>query len=891
MRTGIGPVNPSYRNVTLVSPRFRFIHLLAVPAIHKPWASRARVSEADTARIFLNGGLLAVCTFLLVYCIKVVDPLRAILLDYSDICVIAGFGALLSSGRGSGGRGGRAPSRAASPKLYLTLAGLLLILWYDPRYHASQLVAQRQAAQEVAARLERGQQGAWQAGGGGAAPLDGAMLPGRAPLSLGEGAAHSTSVEEGRGGGGHLAPRRLLSVAAAAAREDDVPHHIRPAAAGLAAGAAAGHRRRAAAPLPPARGVGAAAAPAPANDRRPPPLPVAAAAPTDARGDDEEEAQPGFRRHLGDEAPVGAPRAAAAGAAAAGAASVRDDEDEGGGADTGWESRDEGDALAATAAAAAATSGGRTGAVGMATALPLAGVVAGTADGDGGANTLSGDDADGPLPVAVPAAAAAATVKKREAALAAARRALQVRAQTVRAILESHTQSSVLLAGVLMCVGSWGNALRRRLSRDLSVSSGLGARKAHAAVIASAALLWLPLALFKSWVLDGPQLLGSGGELHVEAGGAAAPSTLRFLFVALLFGTTVLLFAEYVSEMPLTLFSTGGGGVGSGTAIFAPSSSSSSSSSAPSSAVPSLSLPSLLAGKDGGGVLPLSSGDGVGGGGGGGRGLAASDAATLRSFMLAVGFYASLAATVLYGGDSSYQVTAALWLAAVTYVPGTVALSGADLAPLLRVLTGSDDTLRAITGGLRDLWAAAAPVLGISVGDGSGGGYAVSTPRSYGGDADDGGGGGEDGGDRGFGAIPPTQFARFAALSRKVMAHVMSDPNSRKIFMFLCINVSGEGWGVGRLLTRVRGGGGVHGEGVGLISECATTSHFPPPPCTFSLSFSPPRSPPVRLHVRGDHRGVADQLAGPHLRRGAHVLRQRVTLHRAVRRLHGPMEA
>ena len=747
----------------------------SVAAIHKPWLTRARVSESDIARILVNGGLLAISTFLLVYCIKVVDPLRAILLDYSDICVMAGFAALF----GANARGRRSPSGSRTT-LYLTLAGLLLVLWYDPRYHASQLSAQRQQVLVARQQAYAPDAGIFLADTG-PPPLGGRKLLTTLRLDGGEGEGARGPVSVGsplgsedpavsyvsgrvpllapppRGAAGHATDRLAAARAAAAQKVNRAVGRRKIEEEGISPA----DEPAAAAPARPGK-MGAGAPPVKFvetldEDEAPRAGEVAPAAAAGRAVHDEEG--PEFRHHLGDEEEldrVAAPPHA-------------------GESDETEDNRARGAVAAAAGAQPPDTA----------------------ADG---ARALAGDNA-GAVPVidnGVPAAAAntataaasSASKSKRAAALVAARRSLALRAESMRLILEAHTQSSVLLAGVLMCLGAWAGALRRRLSRDIAATSGLGTRKSHAAVIAAAAALWLPVALFKSWVLSGPTLMSSSGDAHVSGGGGAPtpPSFAQFIAVACLFGTTVLLFAEYVSEMPLTLFSQHGGSssggiIGDGV-ITAPPLVASSNSGGAEGALAGLAS-AVVGGSSVGSALPTTKDSSGGGGGNSGSGnLVSSDAATLRSFMLAVGFYACFAATALYGGDSSFQITAALCVAAIVYVPGTVVLSGADLAPLLRLLTGSDDTWLWASGLVHDFWATAAPLLGLESSGGSaygGGGYGGSSPRwsSSGG-----------GGDKVGFSSSSSQLAQFAALTRKVMAHVYADTNSRKIFTFLCINVS-----------------------------------------------------------------------------------------------------
>lgn len=390
---------------------------------------------------------------------------------------------------------------------------------------------------------------------------------------------------------------------------------------------------------------------------------------------------------------------------------------------------------------------------------------------------------------------------RRQAMLAAAKRAMAGAAR-VRRVLEAHTQWSVLLAGALSMLAAWLTTLRRTLAREIGSvpdASGktMGSRRVNAVIVTCAAALWTPLAVLK-WLFDGAgdAAAAVGGGAGIGAGGAAfgagpaPPSLAWFWAAAAAFALSSLLLSEYILDMPLFFASPSAAPAGSGGAsagVLPPRSAASSSSSSQGSA---------------------------------------NDLAVLRSWQLAVGYYLTSAVVWLAagnfgpaiaspigaagsasgGGGADMQLTWALFLAGLTFVPGTIALSGADVPGALKQLTGGTaaggkGSSSSGGGSVSEIvghWAATLTELGVPASVGGAlkaGGEGLAallgsclgaeehalTPREGGGS---GSGSGVDhyaGDGKGAG---------FWGLTRRVLRHVLEDRNSRKILYFLAINVS-----------------------------------------------------------------------------------------------------
>ena len=107
--------------------------------MHQPWRARGKLTDRDIARVIFNGALLAICTFLAMYCVRVMGSIRSILLDYADIVVLSLIGWCY----------GRFRRGANVSSLVLAACGAALILWYNPG--AAQTAAEaRHAAFRIA---------------------------------------------------------------------------------------------------------------------------------------------------------------------------------------------------------------------------------------------------------------------------------------------------------------------------------------------------------------------------------------------------------------------------------------------------------------------------------------------------------------------------------------------------------------------------------------------------------------------------------------------------------------------------------------------------------------------------------------------------------------------
>lgn len=90
--------------------------------MHPPWRSKGRISEREAVRVLTVGFLVALCGSLSVYTLRVVEPMRAALLEHADIALVAGLSYWLYGNRRV------LIVRAAM----LALVGVMLLVWYDP---------------------------------------------------------------------------------------------------------------------------------------------------------------------------------------------------------------------------------------------------------------------------------------------------------------------------------------------------------------------------------------------------------------------------------------------------------------------------------------------------------------------------------------------------------------------------------------------------------------------------------------------------------------------------------------------------------------------------------------------------------------------------------------
>lgn len=365
---------------------------------------------------------------------------------------------------------------------------------------------------------------------------------------------------------------------------------------------------------------------------------------------------------------------------------------------------------------------------------------------------------------------------RRAAAIAAAKR--------VRATLDAQTIGSTLLAGAFLVVAAWLNGLRRRLGRALAADTNLGTRRVLALTLAGAACITVPLALANAIFSSGPSPAEAGAlsaDSTGEATGATAgtvsgssPSMPWFLFVASLFGCVHFLLGDIALELPLLSSVFGGAAIpGPGPG---PAGASSSSSSGGAQAVA----------------------------------IAAQDTAAVRCVLLLLVLTGSSLVCVLGAPALSSQLTLlGLLGACIFYAPAVIAASGLDtrravgtlrkrmsaggaggggvtLLPTSLPNSAGEGAATGIAGfvggwfqGLSDLFLVAGHATGL-IADSGGSAADVRDvsrrqERGAGGHRWDDERGGSGGG--------------FQALTRRVLRHVWADANSRKILIFLVINV------------------------------------------------------------------------------------------------------
>jgi hypothetical protein len=97
-------------------------------AVTKPWLTfrTARLQERDILRLILAGCCLALSTFVMTYCLKIMGSLRTYAFDYADIALVAAIG-LFSSGGNSTTR-----SSVVTRGLIFVAIGAVFMLWYTP---------------------------------------------------------------------------------------------------------------------------------------------------------------------------------------------------------------------------------------------------------------------------------------------------------------------------------------------------------------------------------------------------------------------------------------------------------------------------------------------------------------------------------------------------------------------------------------------------------------------------------------------------------------------------------------------------------------------------------------------------------------------------------------
>jgi len=384
----------------------------------------------------------------------------------------------------------------------------------------------------------------------------------------------------------------------------------------------------------------------------------------------------------------------------------------------------------------------------------------------------------------------------------------------LRAVIERHERSSVLLAALLLAGCSWLDSVRRRMEKDLSADTGVSPRKLHATVLTTAAIVWVPIAGLRWIVSAGAE---AASVVDAEAGGRASaaaewiashssPSLLPLLLVAGVYGFVTFIVCEYASDLQLFGAVAGGGGDALGSRAARG-----------------------LASSSAGGVHASRAA------------IARADNAAVRLFSALLVFGWGVILARLTGWTSQFTLPLALGLAA--FLPGIAASAGVDgshsarLAAAIARGTTMDLGARMAGAGAGGSGSSSGVVAGavsgmlsaLFSGEADRGLHAAFASSDGEGSALSKGGSSSRGGGDGF----------TLATARKVFRHIWEDTNSRKIFTFLTINVRPR---QPRLL-----------------------------PCR--ARFSPLLPSAVRLHVCGDHGGMGHQQPRPHIRRGPHVLR------------------
>lgn len=362
-------------------------------------------------------------------------------------------------------------------------------------------------------------------------------------------------------------------------------------------------------------------------------------------------------------------------------------------------------------------------------------------------------------------------LSRREAALAAASR--------VKRALEAQTVGSSYLAGAILVAVSWLNALRRRMTRSVAADTGLGTRRVLALVVTGAAAVMIPVAAIHA-------LLDGGGGSDSNAGESLrAPSWPYFFLAAVSYGAVVCIFSDIAVELPL-LSSVFGGGSGAGATSGGALSSPWAGGSTPLPIATAASASAAAASAPSGSAAAV---------------LAQQDAAAVRCLSLLVAFGLGAALCWALGGPYGGQVTLlGLFAAGVLYVPAAISSSGLDASRALGTLRkrlGAEPA--AATGGAAAMatsmltaWFVDLSGLLAVVGHAAGlisedDGARAALPRfasSYGATG---------------GVAGVADRRTFGGRVRHVFEHVWNDPDSRKIFLFLTINVS-------LLLTRALAG-------------------------------------------------------------------------------------
>lgn len=460
-----------------------------------------------------------------------------------------------------------------------------------------------------------------------------------------------------------------------------------------------------------------------------------------------------------------------------------------------------------------------------------------------------------PLPPSAKSASPSAEARLSRYPRDAAKKVLK-QAQKVRAVMEKHSKSSVVLAALFMGLAAWCNTVRRRLEKSLAVDTGLGSKRMHATVLATAAIVWAPIAWIR-WMASGPTYAPGSEFAAVDeavaslANGAAVvddvsmatadamlahagPNFFIYLVVAGLYGCVVLVLADYAVDLPLT-----GGSKAAIVQVL-------SGGGAPGSASASVAAPVL--GGVGGGGLPSIGGSGKASSAASGSASASPDQSLMRVFSMIATFAFSIVLSKLFGWG--YQTTWMLWIGGFLYLPGIIGAAGLDASQLSRLYnivtrgssgelfsstsSASNDGMDGGAGGIASVFLSLVSVF-------TGGGQTYSAES---------------------GGMVTAAYSSTSVSSgwhgfKKVMRHIWEDPNSKKIFLFLSINVSAE-----RSTNIATRWALCAASLVRNHVSCSFLSHL-----DLTRLVCPTALAAVFVHVRRDIRGMDDQQPGTHLRR------------------------
>ena len=366
-------------------------------------------------------------------------------------------------------------------------------------------------------------------------------------------------------------------------------------------------------------------------------------------------------------------------------------------------------------------------------------------------------------------------------------RTVLAQAGKVRAVMEAHGRSSVFVATIFLGIAAWFNTVRRKLQKQLVADTGVASKCLHTWVLTTALLLWTPITIIR-WLfssaniapgtegaavteavaaLDGNQVnakldaVAAATAATVEAVKAhAGPGYFLFLFTAILYGTIVLVLAEYAVDLPLI------GNRAAVVAVLSGGGNNLSSSSGGSTVLPSLSS---------------------------NAGQAQSpDASIMRIYNMVATFFATVLFSKLCGWG--YQNTFLLWFGVLIYIPCIAIAANIDSSQISRVYNAltrgsslssleyssssssstNNNNQDGISIALRSFVSLLSSIFSLSSSSNqvysieSGSMVSISSSSS----------------------INTFSSSTIMYNLRKVFRHIWEEENSRKIFIFLTINFS-----------------------------------------------------------------------------------------------------